>query len=180
MWLLFLKVMLWIRCLNAKRVERFSELFGADFRVMPWDLDENKHMNNSRYLNYFEATRYVCVFRSAFFKTLVQKQWGTPIGSYRIQFMRSLKLGMKFHVTGQIVYWDDRSFVFEHKIFARKTKGGEPKLMARAYMRQFVRSGRNIINPVEMIRALGLPEEPSPPMTEELRLWEELDKARPS
>lgn len=180
MWLFVLKVILWFRCLRAKRVERFSEAATTDFHVMPWDLDENKHMNNSRYLCYFEAARYALVFRSNFFKALVKNQWGTPIGSYRVQYYRSLKAFTSFRVSAQIIFWDDRSLVFEHKVFSKHPKTGEFKLMARALMRQFVRSGRTMISPAALIAAIGLPAEASPPATEELVLWEKLDAIRPT
>lgn len=120
------------------------------FRVAPWDLDLFLHLNNAKYLNYMEATRWSLVFRAGFFFRSFKRGWSLPIAKIEIRYLRPLQLWQKFEVTSQIVAYDAK-WVYLHQCFIRNGK-----TMAQAMVRSLVYSKTGAVPPEVYLEGLGL------------------------
>jgi YbgC/YbaW family acyl-CoA thioester hydrolase len=84
---------------------------------MPWDLDENLHMNNSRYLQYMELGRWESMIRSGFLRYALKNKILSPIKNLTVTYRKELKVLTRFRVDTKILQWNDHSLVFEHVFF---------------------------------------------------------------
>ncbi len=86
------------------------------FKVMPWDLDLNFHVNNAKYLNYFNRARLVFLSKSGFLREIVSHKYQPVISEIRINYKKSLKLFNKFTVKTVFEKMNDRSLILKHLI----------------------------------------------------------------
>jgi YbgC/YbaW family acyl-CoA thioester hydrolase len=91
-----------------------DEILRHNFHVLPTDLDENFHMNNSKYLSYMEYARTDIMFRSGLFKYALKNKIMAVVANTSIVYRRPLNVFQKFEVQTQIVSWNDEKVYFEH------------------------------------------------------------------
>lgn len=89
-------------------------------RVMPNDLDPYFHVNNGRYLTLMDLGRVHLMSVTGLLKPLRKKKWAPLLGSAKIHFIRPLFLFNKFTMTTQTIYWDEKWFYLEQKIFRKE------------------------------------------------------------
>src|SRR5262245_25249797 len=90
-------------------------------RVMPNDLDIYLHVNNGRYLTLMDLGRLHLMAVTGLLKPIQKQKWYPRLGSIKVHFIRSLRVFEKFTQTSQVIYWDEKWFFIEQKIF----KGNE-------------------------------------------------------
>lgn len=101
------------------RIKSVDQGIEHTFRVLPFDLDENIHMNNARYLNYMELGRYDWMFRSGFFRYALSKKLISVVANTSIVYLRELGPFQKFKLTTRVSYWNERTAFFEHRFVSR-------------------------------------------------------------
>ncbi len=89
------------------------------FRVQPWDLDFNLHMNNGRYLSIMDLGRFDLMLKSGIFWKLMARGYYPVVVSESIRFRKSLGLFNGFELMTVLESWDERDLFltqqFVHK-----------------------------------------------------------------
>lgn len=116
MGLAILKLWLWLTSWFKPRIKQLDAPLTHRFFVWPLDLDENLHMNNSRYLNYMELARWDLNIRSGFLKHALKNRIIAPVLNTAIVYRRSLGPWQTFDVHTQIVHRNQQSLYVEHSI----------------------------------------------------------------
>jgi acyl-CoA thioesterase FadM len=117
--------MWWIRFLNfilAYRVRskaHYLDEIETEFRVWPFDLDVNMHMNNGSYLSIMDFGRYDLIFRSGFIKTVMKLGLYPVVGSSTIRYRRPLKPLQIFFIRTKLIGWDDRFFYLQQQFVSK-------------------------------------------------------------
>ena len=89
------------------------------FRVLPNDLDINRHMNNGRYLTMIDLMVIEYFARTGFLRVLMKNRWRPVVGGSVITYRKELKLGqpytLRFRWDGSDAYWNYLHFDFVSK-----------------------------------------------------------------
>ena len=126
------------------------------FRVMPWDIDSNMHMNNVRYLKYLEKGRIDHCINTPFFIQCYNRRWHAVIVNISLNYIRSLKPLQKFEVVTRIKTWDDKYFYFE------QTFTSKGQVYANALLRLAILHGKQKISPTDALSLMMPDVETSP------------------
>ena len=86
------------------------------FRVWPSDLDTNLHMNNGRYLTIMDLGRPDLIVRMGILRPMIKYGWMPVLTTNIIRFRRELKMFEPFELESGIRYWQNTTFVMEHRI----------------------------------------------------------------
>ncbi len=137
-WLIFL----------AKRRASLSPIDASliELRVLPNDLDLNRHVNNGRYGTFMDLGRMDLIVRTGLLKLMREQNWFPVVADIHLRFLRPLKLWQRFQLETQLLGWDDRWFYFQQR-FIR-----EGKICTVGLIKVQVRHGRKR---VETERVLG-------------------------
>ncbi len=100
----------------SKPIRAMDETIEHRFRVGVTDLDENRHMNNARYLQYMELGRWDMMVRTGFLKYALKAKVMSPVTNLTTVYRRPLSFGERFTVKTRILRWDDRTATFEHAL----------------------------------------------------------------
>ena len=145
--------------------------------VLPNDLDVNLHMNNGRYLTVMDLGRFDLVMRGGLLRAIRGAGWTPLLSAAKIRFRRELRLWRMFRVESRVVFWEDTSFVMEHRIIARGKDGGD--IVAAVSLnrgRVYDPAARRFIPADEVFRRMNV-EAPSPPASPEVRAFLDADAA---
>jgi acyl-CoA thioesterase FadM len=99
------------------------------FRVLPHDIDINRHLNNGRYMQIIDVNRMEYLLRTGIAQTILARRWKPILGSLTIQFRRELRLWEQAVASTRLLGWDDRWVYLEHRI---DTVAGRPVAIAMA------------------------------------------------
>jgi acyl-CoA thioesterase FadM len=108
------------------------------FRVNPFDLDINLHMNNGRYLSIMDLGRMDLMLRAGVFWRLMLRGYYPVVVSESIRFRRSLDPFQSFEVITVIEAWDEKDFFMTQKFVRKGVVVAEGYIKAR-----FRQRGRN-------------------------------------
>lgn len=92
------------------------------YKVWPFDLDINGHMNNARYLALMDLGRLDLILHSGMFKTTLDKKWLPVLGASTIRYRIPLLPFQKFKLVTEVKYWDEGWFYMEQRFII---KGGK-------------------------------------------------------
>ena len=126
------------------------------FRVKPWDIDSNMHMNNVRYLKYLEKGRIDHCIDTPFFIQCYKRSWHAVIVTISLNYIQSLKPFQKFEVITRIKSWDDKYFYFE------QTFTSKGHVYATALLRLAILHGKKKISPTAALSLMMSNVETSP------------------
>lgn len=73
------------------------------FRVWPWHMDLNGHLNNASYFNFANQARLVFLARAGILKYVVRNGYKPVLIENRAEYFKSLKLGERFVIRSRIV-----------------------------------------------------------------------------
>ena len=135
-----------------------GDVLERTFRVLPNDLDINRHMNNGRYLTMVDLMIVEFFARTGFLKVLVSKKWYPVIGGAIITYRRELapfqKYTLRFHNTASDEHWNYLHFEFVD---------GDGRICAAGYSKGAAKSRRGLV-PVDVCyEAMNLVRETPPP-----------------
>lgn len=133
-------------------------------RVLPWDLDINLHLNNGRYLNYMDYARIHLLGRLGLINNFFSRKYTGLVGSIDVTYRRSLDFNVRFTISSQIIFWDDKWFYIE-QIF-RGPKG----LATHALVKQLFRGPEGNLLPQTIVDRIE-PGLASPPLSNRVREW---------
>ncbi len=159
--------------LGARTVSGRRDMAGENhifFRCMPWDLDLNMHMTNSRYSSFMDLSRVDFMIRNGAWARLRAAGLGPVVASLTIRFRRPIRVFQRFDVTARIVSWDDRWIYLEQKILV----GTEVASIALMKVTFIGKEGRL---PVEKLLAIMGYAGEKPPFTDALAKKDALDAA---
>lgn len=150
MGLAILKLWLLLTGFFKPRIRELGEPMQHRFFVWPLDLDENLHMNNSRYLNYMELARWDLTIRSGFVNYALKHKIMAPVLNTAIVYRRSLGPFQRFDVHTRLAHRHPKSLFVEHAI----TRHG--KLYAIAMMEiRAIQRGKTLATD-DILSATGL------------------------
>jgi len=168
---------LWLRFLWLLITSRFRPRLSPPFDVsvlnlivLPNDLDIYGHMNNSRYLAVMDLGRMDAFLRSGLVSATRGAGWNPVLSAAKVRFRRELRLFQRFRLETRILFWEDTTFVMEHRIIARL---GEREVVAtQALMRGglYDRSAKKFVPVAELFHRMKIDVQ-SPPATEEVRAF---------
>lgn len=136
------------------------------FRVWPTDLDQNRHMNNGRYLQVMDLGRFDLVSRTGMMKVLVKRRWYPVVHSATIRFRKALDAFQEYELRTRVVGWDERGFYLEQRFVRHGTT------YAVALVKGVFLGPDGRVRPADLAREMGT-EPVSPPLPAEVRAWQE-------
>lgn len=139
-------------------------------RVLPTDLDLNRHLNNGRYLTLMDLGRVDLLARLGVVREMRRRGWGGAVASLTIRYRRPLNLWDRFGLHTRLLCWDDRWFYMEQRF----TRRGETAAAAIVKARFVARDGRRL-PPGEVVAATRHRMD-SPPMPDGVREWVEAEE----
>ncbi|KAF7405848.1 hypothetical protein HZH68_005217 [Vespula germanica] len=73
------------------------------------------HMNNARYLREIDFSRFHYFIRTKVYSSLKKMGVKSVLGASCTRYRRSIPFFMMYKITTKLIYWDEKSFYFEHK-----------------------------------------------------------------
>jgi acyl-CoA thioesterase FadM len=132
--------------------------------VLPWDLDYNLHLNNSRYLAYMDYGRIRLLARLGLLRRFFRRGNSARVGSVDITYRRSLNFAARFTLDSRIACWDEKW------IYMEQTFTGAQGLAAHAWVKTLFRNRQGNVAPQELVDSLA-PGTQSPPLPPRLLQW---------
>ncbi len=150
-----------ILALLILRIKPRSDIFEPverQFRVKPWDLDLNVHLNNAKYLKYLDKGRIEHIIYCKPVRALYQRKLKLIVANIEISYLRSLMPFQKFTVSSRVTGWDHKYVYYEQQF----QSGG--KLYATAIIRLALLKGNESASPNQVFQRLtGQEQAPSLP-----------------
>lgn len=117
------------------------------FRVTPFDLDLNFHMNNGRFFSVMDLGRFDLMLKTKSFFSILSKGYYPLVLSETMIFKKSLGLFVKYAVHTKAECWDEKFFYFTQKFFV-----GRELYTSSSVRICFKQRGRRGIVPTQEIR----------------------------
>lgn len=109
---------------------RFADEVTLNMRVLPNDLDINRHQNNGRYFTLVDLAIIDLFLRSGVLKKAIAKGWRPMLGGGLITYKKQMKVFQTYQLRMQLKAWDDRWNYFH---FSFLNRGGQ--VCASGYVR---------------------------------------------
>jgi acyl-CoA thioesterase FadM len=148
---MFLRTLLTI--LRARRRSRLTmrDVGRVTMRVLPNDLDVQKHVNNGVYLSLMDLGRIDLMVRGGAWKRMRALGIFPVIASETISFRKSLTLWQRYVVETCIVGYDDKAVYLEQRFVV----GGE--IFVRAHLRtRFLKKSGGVVDITELLQILDM------------------------
>jgi len=140
--------------LRARRRPRLatSDVGRLTMRVLPNDLDVQRHVNNGVYLSLMDLGRIDLLVRTGAWQRMRARGIYPVIASETISFRKSLTLWQRYVLETRIVGYDERAVYVEQRFVV----AGE--IYARAHLRgRFLKASGGVVNIAELAEVLGMP-----------------------
>ncbi len=131
----------------------------ARYRVMPWDLDANLHMNNVKYLKYLERGRVEQMIHTPWLQKMWTNQAKALVANTEISYVKEMRLFQKFKVETRVSSWDEK-YIYMEQIFTYKHTVFTAAVIRMAVVH--AKTGKRL-SPTEVFKNL-FGEEQSPPV----------------
>lgn len=141
-----------------------------NFRVLPTDIDINRHMTNSRYLSIMDLGRLDFLIRSGLGKVMWQDKCQAVLGAVNIRFRRALKPFQHYTLNTRLMAIDDRWAYIEQWFECQ----GE--LIAYALLKGTFTNKNGRIPHSIVLSKIGQ-SMPEMALSKALALWNEMDDA---
>jgi acyl-CoA thioesterase FadM len=144
---------LWWVMLRARRAALLAptEVGRVPFRVLPNDLDVQRHMNNGVYLSLMDLGRVDLMVRSGVWRELTARGYYPVIVSSTITYRRSLELWERYELESRMVGIDDIAGYVEQRF----VRDGE--ICARAVIKaRFLKKTGGVVPIPELAEIFGL------------------------
>lgn len=93
-----------------------TESVATRFRVLPHDLDINRHLNNGRYLQLIDVNRAEWLIRTGILDVVRRNRWKPILGSVAMNYRRELRLWDRARIETRLLGWDQRWTYLEHRV----------------------------------------------------------------
>ncbi|MCG8535149.1 MAG: acyl-CoA thioesterase [Pseudomonadales bacterium] len=118
MWFLYRFIMAQY-VLKIKPTKHILDWVISRYRVMPWDLDANLHMNNVKYLKYLERGRVEQMIHTPWLNTMWANHAKALIANTEISYVKEMRLFQKFKVETRISSWDEK-YIYMEQLFTHR------------------------------------------------------------
>lgn len=126
------------------------EVVTTRFRVLPTDLDVNRHLNNGRYLSIADIGRLDLMRATGLWRTLRSRGWYPVIANATITYRKSLAPWQRFEVQSRFLGTDDRGVYLEQRFVVK----GE--IYATLHARgRFLKTAGGLVPMEDLLTALG-------------------------
>ncbi len=120
-------------------------------RVMPNDLDLNRHVNNGRVLTLADLGRIDWFWRTGCLKAALRLGATPIVGDATARFIRQLKLFERIRIDSRMLGWGGKWAFLEHRIYRR-----DGQLAAIVVIRGMFHGGkRGAVSPATLLEATG-------------------------
>lgn len=106
---------MWLRA-NRQPLICATEPVASKFRVLPHDIDINRHLNNGRYLQWIDVNRAEWLIRTGILRVVRHNRWKPILGSVAMNYRRELCLWERACVETRLLGWDHRWTYLEHRV----------------------------------------------------------------
>lgn len=120
------------------------------FRVWPTDIDVFGHMNNGRYLQIMDLSRFNWMARCGVVSAMRRHGWGAVLGGSVVRFRHSLRVLETYEVDTRLVHWDKRWFYIEHQFLT-----AQGRIAAVGCSRAALRQAGQWVSPDEVVSAVA-------------------------
>lgn len=141
-----------------------TEVSTISLRVLPNDLDLNRHVNNGRYGTFMDLGRMDLIVRTGLLKLMQEHHWFPVVADMHLRFLRPLKLWQKFELDTRLLGWDERFFYFQQQFISDK------KLCTVGLVKTQIRQGRKRVDTTEVLNKLNY-EGSSPEIPVSVQQW---------
>jgi acyl-CoA thioesterase FadM len=151
--------LLWL--LLVARFRRRCDVLGpvrTPFRVLPTDLDVQRHVNNGIYFSLLDLGRTDLLVRSGLAGRVRERCWYPVVTAESIRFRRSLSLFQRFHVETRVVGWDETTVYLDQR-FLRGDEEVASALVAGRFL-----GPAGSVPPTELMALVGMKPGSPPPM----------------
>jgi acyl-CoA thioesterase FadM len=93
-----------------------TEAITTRFRVLPHDIDINRHLNNGRYLQWIDINRAEWLIRTGMLGVIRRNRWKPVLGSVAMRYRRELFLWDCAIVETCLLGWDQRWTYLQHRV----------------------------------------------------------------
>jgi acyl-CoA thioesterase FadM len=126
------------------------EVTRTPFRVLPTDLDVNRHMNNGVYFSILDLGRVDFLQRSGLWRAIQSRGWYPVVAAETITFRRSLELWQRFHVETRLTGYGQRSVYIEQRVVV------DGEVWAQAHIRgRFLKRRGGVVPMEELVEVTG-------------------------
>ena len=155
-WLIFL----------AKRRTSLSPIDASliELRVLPNDLDLNRHVNNGRYGTFMDLGRMDLIVRTGLLKLMRKQNWFPVVADMHLRFLRPPKIWQRFQLETQLLGWDDRWFYFQQRFIS------EEKICTVGLIKVQIRHGRKRVETERVLKKIGY-KNSSPKIPQSVQQW---------
>ncbi|TVQ96095.1 MAG: thioesterase [Deltaproteobacteria bacterium] len=154
--------------LRQRRMPRIAPLdsVALSFRAWPWHCDNNRHINNARYLLLMDYGRTAWVSRIGLVDAIVRERLHFVVGGSHLLFRRPVDLLEPFTLRTRLAGWDDRWFFVEQTFFR-----ADGRVAVRGLVRGMGRNPSGHLAPEALFALTGQPVPPRPELPEEFARW---------
>lgn len=164
---LFLRLFLVLFFQSRGRNAAVGEPTRIHTRVMPNDLDLNRHVNNGRVFTLADLGRMDWFYRTGCLRAALKNGWIPIIGDATGRFVKQLKLFERIEIESTMLGWGEKWAYMEHRLYRR-----DGQLAAIVVIRGMFWSGkRGSVPPAELLRATGQIDTASPPLPQWVQSW---------
>lgn len=135
------------------------------FVVWPPDLDVLLHVNNGVYLSMLDVARVDMMLRSGLAPPLQKRGIYPVVAAETIRFRRSLQLFQTFEVETEVIGWDEKAFIIQHRFLRKNDVVAEAVVRARFLLRK-----GGTVSTSELLGLVGKAG-PSPALPEWIDAW---------
>jgi acyl-CoA thioesterase FadM len=138
-----------LRSLHRPKVEYSDEITIA-LRVMPNDLDVNRHLNNGRYLSLLDLASVELFVRAGLLRKAIRHRFRPMLGGLIVTYRRGLSLFERCKISIQLKGWDRHWSYFR---FEFRNAGGN--LCAAGYFKGAFVSNEGLISNQDLDQLFG-------------------------
>jgi acyl-CoA thioesterase FadM len=147
--LIFRTILAVLRARFASRLGHY-DVSRSRFRVLPTDLDVNRHLNNGVYLSIADLGRFELLIRSGIWRIVSARGWYPVVVAETISFRKSLAPWQRFEVESRVLGFDDKAVYVEQRFVV----AGE--IYAQLFVRgRFLKRKGGVVPIPELIEAIG-------------------------
>lgn len=175
---------LWLRLLWVLLTTLFRPRLAAPFGVssvtlivLPNDLDVNLHMNNGRYLTVMDLGRLDLFVRGGMISAIRGAGWKPVLSAAKIRYRRELRLWRLFRVETRVLFWEETTFVMEHRVISRGRDGAD--IVAAIALNRgglYDPRARRFVPVARLFAAMNI-DAVSPPASDEVRAFLDAEAA---
>lgn len=138
-----------LTCQRPARAGLFDSV-RPHFRVLPWDLDANLHLNNALYLKYMDFARLEHARQTGLLGAFLKHRISSLVANNEISYVRSLQPFQHFEIATRLLGWDERYLYVEQVFIA----DGETCAVANSRLAQLQHGKR--LRTTEALAQMGI------------------------